>query len=129
MTISRGVRLPEARFMQIYEIWQAARKDRAIQLNEVINVILDLGLMTFARLPEPMRERVFKKQRMQQEQKFRERLEIKIHRISSSFRLDDRLNFALPRPAKQLIREEAERARMSMSAIARRRILLEETAK
>lgn len=63
-TVSRGVRLPEARFMRIYEIWQAARKDRTIQLNEVINVILDLGLMTFARLPESMQERAFKKQRM-----------------------------------------------------------------
>jgi len=114
--------------MQIYEIWQAARRNRAIQLNEVINVILDLGLMTFSRLPQSMRERAFSRQNIAREQRFRENLDIRISKISSSLRLDDRLGFALPSPAKQVIREEARRTKSSMSAIARSRIL-EEAAK
>ena len=120
--------MSETRFMEIYEIWQAARKDRRIQLNEVINVILDLGLMTFARLPQSMRERAFIKQIMPKERKFRDQLDTRIRKISASLRLDDRLGFALPSTAKDLIREEARRSKSSMSAIARSRIL-EETAK
>lgn len=129
MTISRGVRLPEARFMQIYEIWQAARRNRGIQLNEVINVILDLGLMTFARLPQSMRERAFSKQTIRSEQRFREHLDVRIRKISSSLRLDNHLGFALSAPAKEIIREQAKRSKSSMSAIARSRILSAEAAK
>ena len=128
VTISRGVRLKETRFMEIYEIWQVARKNRAIQLNEVINVLLNLGLMTFSRLPQSMRERAFSKQTNPQAQRFREELDIRIYKISSSLKLNDRLGFALPSPAKAIIREQAKRSKSSMSAIARSRIL-EETAK
>lgn len=111
--------------MRIYEIWQAARKDRSIQLNEVFKVLLELGLTTFSQLPESMQQKLFKKRSLHQNIRLRECLRHNTVAIASRFKLDDRLAFALPGAAKRLVREEAEQADLSMSEVARRRIIME----
>lgn len=126
VTVSRGVRIPEAQFAQIYEIWRDMRKDHRVQINQVFTVLLELGLMTFPKLSEPMRQGLFRKGTAREEVRLRANLESRLADVASAFRLDDRLAFALPAPAKRAIREEARRNDKSMSAIARERVILQE---
>ncbi len=125
VTFSRGIRLPETRFTRIYTLWKAVRLKNPCQLNEVFNVLLELGLRTFQELPEYMQSTLFKRKVASEELTFNAQLQPKIRMIASTARLDDRLSFALPSSSKQIIREEARQCNSSMSAIARRHLLKE----
>jgi hypothetical protein len=114
--------------MQIYEIWRDVRKDHRIQVNEVINALLELGLSTFTQLPHQMKHALFSHRTPAKELELHAALEPKIKRIAGQFRSDDKLNLRVPRPVKEMIRSEAQRGHMSMSAIARRRIIPQEVS-
>jgi hypothetical protein len=108
--------------------------DRRVKVNRLAEVAVNWGLAFLRTLNPHLRARILgakgeKPLTMEERDRLRNDLERRLGTQAGAFRLDNRLAFALPTPAKQLIREEAERARMSMSAIARRRILLEETTK
>lgn len=128
VTVSRGVRIPETQFAQIYEIWRDMRKDHHVQINQVIKVLLELGLATFPKLSDPIRQGLFRKQTAKEEGHLRASVQSRVAEVASAFRLDDRLAFALPAPAKRLVRDEAKKSGRSMSAIARQRIILQEAA-
>jgi hypothetical protein len=128
VTFSRGIRLPETRFTRIYELWRAVRLKHPVQLNEVFNVLLELGLRTYLELPEYVQSALFKRRIASEEIKFAAEVQPKIRMIASRLRLDDRLSFALSSSSKQVIREEAERSKITMSAVARRHILLREAS-
>jgi len=128
VTVSRGVRFSERRFMQIYEIWRDVRKDHRIQVNEVINTLLELGLSTFAQLPDQMKHALFSDRRAAKELELRAALELKIKRIAGQFRSDDKLNLRIARPLKEMIRSEAQRRHVSMSAVVRPRIIPQEVS-
>jgi hypothetical protein len=114
--------------MQIYEIWRDVRKDHRIQVNEVINVLLKLGLSTFAQLPDQLKHALFSHRRAAKELELRAALELKIKRIAGQFRSDDKLNLRIARPLKEMIRSEAQRRHMSMSAVVRPRIIPQEAS-
>jgi len=126
VTVSRGVRIPETQFAQIYDIWRDVRKDHRVQINQVFTVLLELGLMTFPKLSEPMRQGLFRKGTAKEEVRLRANVESHVADVASAFRLDDRLAFALPAPAKRLVRAAAKKSGRSMSAVARERIILQE---
>lgn len=123
VTVSRGVRLPESRFMRIYEIWREARVSHTIQINDVFNALLELGLTTFAHLPNHMKHGLFSCRTAQEDLKLHAALEPKIKRVAGQFRSDDKLDLRLPRPVKEIIRSEAQAMHASMSAVARRRLI------
>jgi len=112
VTVSRGVRVPEKRFMEIYEIWRSVRKNSHVQMNEVFSRLLELGLRTYEKLPDHAKANLF------QEAK-RSRCQVEAVDRAASYavalaRLDDRLGFALPRPMKAVLRDEKERTGVSM---------------
>ena len=76
-------------------------------------------------LPEYMQSTLFKRKVASEELTFNAQLQPKIRMIASTARLDDRLSFALPSSAKQIIRDEARESKSTMSAVARRHILKE----
>jgi len=129
VTVSRGVRIPESRYERVYEVWRDMRKDHSIQVNEVINVLLEVGLTTFAHLPAQMRHVLFSRRSAREDLKLRVGLESRVTEIASTFRADDKLALRIPHTVKAAIRHEAQRKDMSMSAIARKRIILQEAAK
>ena len=114
--------------MQIYEIWQDVRKDHRIQVNEVINALLELGLSTFAQLPNQMKHALFSHRSTAKDLELRAALEPKIKRIAGQFRSDDKLDLRVARPLKEMIRSEAQRRHVSMSAVVRRRIIPQEVS-
>jgi hypothetical protein len=125
VTISRGVRVSEKQFSRIYDVWQLVRKDATVQVNQVITVLLELGLMTFPKLSEGTQRALFRQATAKQEVQLRAKVERNVTDVAGKFRLDDRLAFALPTDAKRQIRQEARRAGQSMSAVARQRIIVE----
>jgi hypothetical protein len=115
--------------MQIYEIWRDVRKDHRIQVNEVINALLELGLSTFTQLPHPMKHALFSHPTAAKELELRVALESKIKRIARQFRSDDKLSVRIPRPLKEMIRSEAQGCHVSMSAVVRPRIISQEASR
>jgi hypothetical protein len=114
--------------MQIYEIWRDVRKDHRIQVNEVINALLELGLATFTQLPDQMKHALFSHRSAAKDLELRAALEPKIKRIAGQFRSDDRLSLRMPHPVKERIRTEAQRRHVSMSAVVRPRIIPQEVS-
>jgi hypothetical protein len=110
----------------VYEIYRDMREDHRIQVNDVINILLEVGLTTFAHLPAQMRHALFTHGNIREELKLRAGLETRVAQIASTFRADDKLDVRIPHSVKQRIREEASRADVTMSAIARKRIILQE---
>ena len=108
--------------MQIYEIWRDVRKDHRIQVNEVINALLELGLATFGQLPNQMKHALFSHRGGRKDLELRAALEPKIKRIAGQFRSDAKLDLRIPRPLKEIIRSEAQHRHVSMSAVVRPRI-------
>jgi hypothetical protein len=107
---------------------------RAVSVNRIAKVSLEWGLTFLETLSPQLRSRILgvKGERpltFDEHQKLRTELENKLGNLAGAFRLNERLAFALPAPAKQMIRQEAERSHVSMSVIARRRIILEETTR
>jgi hypothetical protein len=104
-----------------------------VKVNRIAEVAVNWGLAFLRTLDPQLRGRILggkgeKALTFEERDKLRSDLERRLGTKAGAFRLDNRLAFALPTPAKQLIREEAERAQVSMSAIARKRIILQETA-
>lgn len=126
VTVSRGVRLPEGRFMRIYDIWRDVRRHHRVQINDIFNALLELGLATFAQLPEHMRHRLFNRRTAQQDLKLHAALDPRIRQIAGHFRANDKLDLRLPRPVKEIIRSEAQATHASMSEVARRRLIDQE---
>ena len=114
--------------MQIYEIWQDMREDHTVQVNDIINTLLELGLATFGQLPNQMKHALFSHRGGRKDLELRAALEPKIKRIAGQFRSDDKLNLRVPRPIKVGIRSEAQRGHMSMSAVVRPRIIPQEAS-
>jgi len=112
--------------MRIYEIWREAKEQHSVQVNDIINGLLELGLATFAQLPGHMRHALFRRRTLRDDTKFRIALEPRIKRIAARFRSDEKLDIRLPRPVKDTIRSQAERSHLTMSAVARKRIILQE---
>jgi len=94
--------LPESRFMRVYEIWQEVRGSHSLQVNDVMNAILELGLTTYTHLSPQMRHALFTHRSAREELKLQAVLEPRITRIASSLRADDRLTVRIPRHLKQL---------------------------
>ena len=112
MTVSRGIRIPERRFMEIYEIWRSVRKNSHVQMNEVFSRLLEVGLSTYEKLPDHAKANLFHEAK-------RSRRQVEAVDRAASYavalaRLDDRLGFALPRPMKAVLRDEKERTGVSM---------------
>jgi hypothetical protein len=114
--------------MRVYEIWQEVRGSHSLQVNDVMNVIVELGLTTYAHLSPQMRHALFSRRSAKDDLKLQAVLNPRITRIASSLRADDRLNLRIPRHLKELIREEARRADVTMSEDTRRRITAKEAA-
>lgn len=112
VTVSRGIRIPERRFMEIYEIWRSVRKNSHVQMNEVFSRLLELGLSTYEKLSDHAKADFFHEAK-------HSRCQVEAVDRAASFavaltRLDDRLGFALPRPMKAVLRDEKERTGVSM---------------
>jgi hypothetical protein len=104
-----------------------------VKVNRIAKVAVEWGLAFLETLSPQLRSRILgvKGERpltFEEQQRLRTELETKLGSLAGTFRLNERLAFALPAPAKQLIRQEAERSHVSMSVIARRRIILQEGA-
>ena len=102
-----------------------------VKVNRIAKVAVEWGLAFLETLSPQLRSRILgvKGERpltFEEQQRLRVELETKLGNLAGTFRLNDRLAFALPAPAKQLIRQEAQRSHVSMSVIARRRIILQE---
>jgi hypothetical protein len=105
-----------------------------VKVNRIAQVAVEWGLQFIASLSHELQERVLgvkgaKSLTLEEQEKLRKELETKLGSLAGKFRFDDRLAFQLPRPMKQLIREEAERNRTTMSAIMRERIALKKATK
>jgi len=105
--------------------------DRKVKVNRIAEVAVAWGLAFLQTLTPQLRARILgvkgeKVLTFEEREKLRAELEKKLGSLTGAFRLNDRLAFALPTSAKQVIRQEAERAHRSMSAIARERVILQE---
>jgi hypothetical protein len=108
---------------------QAAHEHK-VKVNRIAQVAVEWGLDFVGSLSHQLQERILgvkgaKPLTLEEQANLRKELNEKLGGLAGKFRLDDRLAFALPRSVKQLIREEADRADTTMSAIARKRITLE----
>ena len=127
----RSVRWKKATWDQLYDL--ESEHDRKVKVNHIAEVAVSWGLAFLRTLSPQLSARILgvtgeRPLTFDEEQKLRAELDRKLGGLAGAFRLNDRLAFALPAPAKQLIRQEAERTHSSMSAIARRRIILQEAA-
>jgi len=126
----RSFRWKRRTFDALYEMEYDHK--RRVKVNRIAEVAVNWGLAFLRTLDPRLRGRILgekgeKPLTAEERDRLRSDLERRLGAQAGAFRLDNRLAFALPTPAKQLIREEAERAQVSMSAIARKRIILEET--
>ncbi len=90
-----------------------------IQLNEVLTVLIELGIGTWSKLPAEMRRGLFKKRKYDQQEKFQRQLEGHVARLGERFKLDDRLALAVPSTLKTDLRMRKQRTGVSMSKQAR----------
>jgi hypothetical protein len=115
-------------------LYEMEHDHKKVKVNRIAEVAVNWGLAFLRTLDPHLRGRILgekgeKPLTVEERDKLRSDLERRLGTQAGAFRLDNRLDFALPTPAKQLIREEAKRAQVSMSAIARKRIILQEAAK
>jgi len=125
----RSMRWKTSTWDQLYDI--ESQHNHKVKVNRIAEVAVTWGLAFLRTLSPQLSARILrvkgvKPLTFEEQQKLRAELDNKLGSLAGSFRMNDRLAFALPTPAKQLIREEAERSHVTMSAIARRRIILEE---
>jgi len=124
----RSFRWKPKTFDTLYEM--EMHHDRKVKVNRIAEVAVTWGLAFLRTLSPQLRARILevkgeRRLTFEEQQRLRVELDRRLGGLTGAFRLTDRLAFALSRPAKQLIREEAERVHKSMSAIARQRILEE----
>jgi len=127
----RSVRWKRTTWDRLYDL--ESQHNRKIKTNRIAEIAVIWGLAFLRTLSPELSARILGvkgEQRLtfEEEQKLRAELAKKLGSLTGAFRLDNRLTFALPTPAKQLIQEEAERSHTSMSAIVRRRTIPKEAA-
>jgi hypothetical protein len=110
-----------------------AEHDDNVKVNRIAQVAVEWGLDFVGSLSHELQKRILGVKgatplTLEEQEKLRQELNVKLGALAGKFRFDDRLAFALPRSMKQVIREEAERADTTMSAIARKRITLERSS-
>ena len=125
----RSMRWKKSTWDQLYDV--ESQHDHEVKVNRIAEVAVTWGLAFLRTLSPQLSARILrvkgeKPLTFEEQQRLRAELNSKLGSLAGSFRMNDRLAFALPTPAKQLIREEAARSHLTMSAIARRRIILEE---
>jgi hypothetical protein len=143
MTVSRGVRMSEQQFGRVWDVFleathrkspdeiiKATKRRRrpeksSIQLNEVLTVLIELGIGTWSKLPAEMRRGLFKKRKYDRQEKFQRQLEDHVATLGERFKLDDRVALAIPSTVKTTLRLEKQRTGTSMSKQVRRRAGLE----
>lgn len=127
MTVSRGIRMSEQQFGHVWDIFLEATNKKPnrspIQLNEVLTVLIELGIGTWSKIPAEMRRGLFKKRKYVQRQKFQVQLEDRVARLGEHFRLDERLALAVPSTVKTNLRLEKQRTGVSMSRQVRQKLL------
>jgi hypothetical protein len=101
-----------------------------VKVNRIAQVAVEWGLDFIGSLSLDLQKRILGVKgtlplTLEEQERLRQELNVKLGALAGKFRFDDRLAFALPRSMKSLIREEAEAAGTTMSAIARKRITLE----
>ena len=126
----RSVRWKNKLWDELYQVESEARHQ--VKPNRIAEIAVHYGLVFLQSLDPLLRARVLGVKAggsftFQEEQKLHAELKRKLGSAVGQFRFDDRLSFALPRSAKDVIREEAERSKSTMSAVARRHILLKQT--
>jgi len=107
-----------------------AAHEHEVKVNRIAQVAVEWGLDFLGSLSVELQKRILGVKgatplTLEEQEKLREELNMKLGALAGKFRYDDRLAFALPRSMKQVIREEAEVAGTTMSVIARKRITLE----
>jgi len=125
----RSVRWKPRTWDELYDL--ESQHKRRVKVNHIAEVAVTWGVAFLRTLSPELSARILGAKgehplTFEEEQKLRVELDRKLGGLAGAFRLNERLAFALPAPAKQLIRQEAQRTHMSMSAIARRRIILQE---
>jgi len=98
-----------------------------VKVNRIAEVAVNWGLAFLRTLSSPLQQRVLgikgvKPLTFDEQEKLRSELSNRLGSLAGALRYDDRLGFALPRPIKQILREEARRSETSMSEIARTEI-------
>ncbi len=144
MTVSRGVRMSEQQFGRAWEVFLEATHRKSpdeitkfskrrcrlekssVQLNEVLTVLIELGIGTWSKLPVEMRRGLFKKRKYEQQEKFQRQLEDHVARLGERFKLDDRLALAVPSTIKTDLRMRKQRTGVSMSKQVRERLMAPE---
>jgi hypothetical protein len=102
-----------------------------VKVNRIASVAVEWGVAFLGTLSPKLQERVLgvkgaRPLTFKESEALREELNSKLGSLAGKFKLDDRMVFALPKPAKDLLRQEAEKADTTMSAIARQRIIINE---
>ena len=98
-----------------------------VKVNRIAEVAVVWGLAFLGTLSSALQARVLgikgvKPLTFDEQEKLRSELSNRLGSLAGALRYDDRLGFALPRPIKQILREEARRSETSMSEIARTEI-------
>lgn len=114
-------------FDDLYEM--EADRNHKVTVNRIASVAIEWGLAFLRTLSPQLQDRVLgvkgvKPLTFVEQEKLRNELNTKLGSMVGQFRLDDRLAFALPKPAKELLREEAKKGNTTMSKIARSRIIM-----
>jgi hypothetical protein len=97
-------------------------------MNQVIRVLLELGITTYGHLSSHLQHALFSHRNDQEELKLQTALEPTITRIASRLRADDKLTVRIPHAIKLAIRQDARQADTTMSELVRPRIITKETA-
>jgi len=118
--------MSEQQFGRVWDIFSEATghkpRNSSIQLNEVLTVLIELGVGTWSKLPVEMRRGLFKKRKYAKQEKFQRQLEDRVATLGERFKLDDRLALAVPSTIKTDLRMQKQRTGVSMSAQVRRRL-------
>lgn len=121
----RSMRWHPLTWSGLYDLEQA--HDKKVKVNKIAQVCVEWGLTFLRSLSHELQQRILgvkgvKPLTVQEQEKLRQELDQKLGSAAGKFRFDDRLAFALPRSAKQAIREEAQQRGTKMSRIVRERI-------
>jgi len=86
-----------------------------IKANRVSEIAVQWGLAFIRSLNPSMQRRLFERSLTEKErEQLRSELTTKLGSAAEVLRLDDRLGFALPRPMKEILKEEKQRTGVSM---------------
>jgi len=118
----RGVDLPGRTDEAVKDIAESVEASE----NKVIVSLVDLGLILYERLPESMRERIWRPPpKFVQQQRFRVKLEQRAEKLAESSKMDSWVGFRVPAEKKRLLRSRAEHAKLDVSKFIRSRVLEE----